>query len=75
MKVKCIKRYSDVKLKKIVEVGEILDVDDERAEHLIHEGVAEITKQKSQQVRRKDKVIRLSPYEARGEASYFLCPK
>ena len=43
MKVKCIKRYSDVKLKKIVEVGEILDVDDERAEHLIHEGVAEIT--------------------------------
>ena len=45
MKVKCIKRYSDVKLKKIVEVGEILDVDDERAEHLIHEGVAEITKE------------------------------
>ena len=31
MKVKCIKRYSDVKLKKIVEVGDILDVDDERA--------------------------------------------
>ena len=29
MKVKCIKRYSDVKLKKIVEVGEFLDVDDE----------------------------------------------
>ena len=23
----------------------------------------------------KVKVIRLSPYEARGEASYFLCPK
>ena len=45
MKVKCIKRYSDFKLKKIVEVGEILDVDDERAEHLIHEGVAEITKE------------------------------
>lgn len=45
MKVKCIKRYSDIKLKKIVEVGDILDVDDERAEHLIQEGVAEITKE------------------------------
>ena len=45
MKVKCIKRYSDVKLKKIVEVGDILDVDDERAEHLIQEGVAEIIKE------------------------------
>lgn len=43
--VKCIKRYSDVKLKKIVEVGDILDVDDERAEHLIQEGVAEIIKE------------------------------
>ena len=42
MKVKCIKRYSDIKLKKIVEVGDILEVDDERAEHLIQEGVAEI---------------------------------
>ena len=45
MKVKCIKCYSDVKLKKIVEVGDILDVDDERAEHLIQEGVAEIIKE------------------------------
>ncbi len=45
VKVKCIKRYSDIKLKKIVEVGDILDVDDERAEHLIQEGVAEVTKE------------------------------
>ena len=45
MKVKCIKRYSDIKLKKSVEVGDILEVDDERAEHLIQEGVAEITKE------------------------------
>ena len=45
LKLKCIKRYSDVKLKKIVEVGDILDVDDERAEHLIQEGVAEIIKE------------------------------
>ena len=45
VKVKCIKRYSDIKLKKIVEVGDILNVDDERAEHLIQEGVAEITKE------------------------------
>lgn len=45
MKVKCIKCYSDIKLKKIVEVGDILDVDDERAKHLIQEGVAEVTKE------------------------------
>ena len=45
MKVRYIKRYNDIKLKKIVEVGDILDVDDERAEHLIQEGVAEITKE------------------------------
>lgn len=45
MKVKCVKRYSDIKLKKIVEVGDILEADDERAEHLIREGVAELAKE------------------------------
>ena len=39
MKVRCIKRYSDVKLKKIIEVDTIFD---ERAKHLVNEKVAEI---------------------------------
>ena len=42
MKVRCIKRYSDVKLKKIIEVDTIFDVDEERANHLVNEKVAEI---------------------------------
>lgn len=45
MKVKCIKRYSDVKLRKVIEVGTILNVDGERAEHLVAEEVAEIVKE------------------------------
>ncbi len=45
MKVKCIKRYSDVRLNKIIEAGTVLEVEKARAEHLIHEGVAEITKE------------------------------
>lgn len=39
---RCIKRYSDVKLKKIIEVDTIFDVDEERAQHLVNEKVAEI---------------------------------
>lgn len=42
MKMRCIKRYSDVKLKKIIEVDTIFDVDEERANHLVNEKVAEI---------------------------------
>ena len=42
VKVRCIKRYSDVKLKKIIEVDTIFDVDEERAQHLVNEKVAEI---------------------------------
>lgn len=45
MKVKCIKRYSDIRLNKIIETGTILEVEKARAEHLIHEGVAEIAKE------------------------------
>jgi hypothetical protein len=45
VKVKCIKRYSDVRLNKVIEVGTVLEVDKERAEHLIHEGVAEAVKE------------------------------
>lgn len=45
MKVECIKRYSDVRLKEVIEVGTVLEVDEERAKHLVHEGVAEIVKE------------------------------
>lgn len=45
MKVKCIKRYSDVCLKKIIEKDEILEVDKARAKHLVNEGCVEIVKE------------------------------
>lgn len=45
MKIKCIKRYSDIRLKEIVEVGAVLEVDEERAKHLVHEKVAEYVKE------------------------------
>lgn len=45
MKVKAIKRYSDVRLNKVIEPGTILDVDEARAKHLVHEGMVEILKE------------------------------
>ena len=45
MKAKCIKRYSDVRLNKIIEAGTVLEVDKIRADYLIHEGVAELVKE------------------------------
>lgn len=45
MKVKCTKRYSDIRLNKIIEAGTVLEVDKARADHLVHEGVAEIVKE------------------------------
>lgn len=45
MKVKCIKRYSDVRLNKIVEVGEVLEVNEARAKHLVNEGCVEIVQE------------------------------
>lgn len=48
MKIKCIKRYSDVLLKKIIEVGMVLDVPKERVAHLVQEGVAELVKDAAQ---------------------------
>lgn len=35
MKVKCIKRYSDICLKEIVEKGTVLEVTENRGAHLI----------------------------------------
>lgn len=40
-KVKVVKLYSDVVLNKIIEAGEVLVVEDGRAEHLVNEKVAE----------------------------------
>lgn len=45
MKVKVIKRYSDVVLNEIKEKDEIFDVSKERAEHLVKEGMVEIIKE------------------------------
>ena len=45
MKVKCIKRYSDIYLKEIVEKGTVLEVTENRGEHLIGEGVAEAVRE------------------------------
>ena len=45
MKVKCIKRYSDICLKEIVEKGTVLEVTENRGEHLISEGVAEAVRE------------------------------
>lgn len=48
VKIKCIKRYSDVLLKKVIEVGTVLDVPKDRADHLVHEGVAELVEKAAQ---------------------------
>jgi len=40
VKMKVTKRYSDVVTGKIQEVGDILRVDEQRAQHLMQEGVA-----------------------------------
>lgn len=45
MKVKCIKRYNDIRLHKTIEIGTVLEVDEARANHLIHEGMVEIVKE------------------------------
>lgn len=41
MKVKVIKRYNDLVLKKIQEVGTVLEVTDARGKYLIGQGMAE----------------------------------
>ena len=73
MKVKCIKRYSDICLKEIVEKGTVLEVTENRGAHLISEGVAEMVSKAKAAAKGKEQVIQLSPGETQGEASYFLC--
>lgn len=46
MRVKVIKKYSDVMLGKIKGVGEVMEVSEQRGRHLIHEGVAVMEKEK-----------------------------
>lgn len=48
MRIKVIKRYSDVMLGVIKEVGDILEVSEQRGKHLIHEGVAVMEKEKKE---------------------------
>ncbi|WP_276925602.1 hypothetical protein, partial [Eisenbergiella massiliensis] len=48
MRVKVIKRYSDVMLGKIKEVGDTFEVSEQRGKHLIHEGVAVMEKEKKE---------------------------
>lgn len=45
VKVKVIKRYNDLDLKKIQEVGTILEVADVRGKYLISQGMAEEIKE------------------------------
>ena len=45
MKEKCIKRYSDICLKEVVEKGTVLEVTENRGAHLISEGVAEAVRE------------------------------
>lgn len=48
VKVRVIKRYSDVMMGKIKEVGEVFEVSEQRGKHLIHEGVAVMEKEKKE---------------------------
>lgn len=40
-KIKVVKRYNDIVLKEIKEVGMFFEAEDKRAEHLVNEKVAE----------------------------------
>ena len=52
MKIKAIKRYSDIRLHKVIESGTVLDV--ARADHLVKEGMAEIVKESAKTAQRKE---------------------
>ena len=54
MKVKVIKRYSDIRLHKVIESGTVLEVDEARADHLVKEGMAEIVKEPTKTAQRKE---------------------
>ena len=54
IKIKAIKRYSDIRLHKVIEPGTVLDVDEARADHLVKEGMAEIVKEPAKTAQRKE---------------------
>ena len=54
VKVKVIKRYSDIRLHKVIESGTVLEVDEARADHLVREGMAEIVKEPAKTAQRKE---------------------
>ena len=54
MKVKVIKRYSDIRLHKVIESGTVLEVDEARADHLVKEGMAEIVNEPTKTAQRKE---------------------
>lgn len=54
MKIKAIKRYSDIRLHKVIESGTVLEVDEARADHLVKEGMVEILKETSKTAQGKE---------------------
>lgn len=45
MRVKAVKRYNDIVLKKVVEKETVMDVTEARGKHLIEQGMAEATEE------------------------------
>ena len=54
MKVKVIKRYSDIRLHKVIEPGTVLEVDEARTDHLVKEGMADIVMEPAKTAQRKE---------------------
>ena len=54
MKVKVIKRYSDIRLHKVIESGTVLEVDEARADHLVKEGMAGVVTYPTKTAQRKE---------------------
>lgn len=52
VKVKVIKRYNDVVLKRIQEEGTVFETNEKRADYLVHEGVVELVKEESAKARK-----------------------
>ena len=51
VKVKAVKRYSDIILKRVVEKDEELEVAEDRGKHLVGQGIVQILEQKGHEKR------------------------
>lgn len=51
MKVKAVKRYSDIILKRVVEKDEELEVAEDRGKHLVGQGMVQILEEKGHEKR------------------------